>query len=137
MQGCVWVWVHVRHCVSRGQRTTFGSWSSPSTLGSWSQGYVVRLAWQARLLAELSCQPKDLILIKEEGGGGWRDGSLVKNTYCSSTGPEFCSQHPNQVCTTIYNTPFWPFQSPIRTWHILTQALLHTRKGKKIKGGMR
>jgi hypothetical protein len=25
---------------------------------------------------------------------GWRDGSVVKNTDCSSRGPEFKSQHP-------------------------------------------
>lgn len=74
MQGCIRVWVHVRRCVSRAQRTTFGSWSSPYTLGSWSQGQVIRLAWQALLPAELSCQPQDLTLMKEEGGGGWIDG---------------------------------------------------------------
>jgi hypothetical protein len=26
---------------------------------------------------------------------GWRDGSVVKNTDCSSTGPEFKSQQPH------------------------------------------
>jgi len=25
---------------------------------------------------------------------GWRDGSVIKNTGCSSRGPEFNSQHP-------------------------------------------
>jgi hypothetical protein len=34
---------------------------------------------------------------KEEGGGrgGWRDGSAVKSTDCSSKGPEFKSQQPH------------------------------------------
>jgi hypothetical protein len=27
--------------------------------------------------------------------GGWRDGSEVKSTYCSSEGPEFKSQQPH------------------------------------------
>ena len=27
--------------------------------------------------------------------GGWRDGSVVKNIDCSSTGPEFNSQQPH------------------------------------------
>ena len=27
--------------------------------------------------------------------GGWRDGSVVKSTDCSSVGPEFKSQHPH------------------------------------------
>ena len=26
---------------------------------------------------------------------GWRDGSVVKSTNCSSRGPEFKSQHPH------------------------------------------
>jgi hypothetical protein len=29
--------------------------------------------------------------------GGWRDGSAVKNTDCSSRGPEFNSQQPHGV----------------------------------------
>jgi hypothetical protein len=30
-----------------------------------------------------------------KGGGGWRDGSTVKSTNCSSRGPEFNSQQPH------------------------------------------
>ena len=33
-------------------------------------------------------------LIKRTGGG-WRDGSVVKSTDCSSEGPEFKSQQPH------------------------------------------
>jgi hypothetical protein len=29
------------------------------------------------------------------GAGGWRDGSAVKSTDCSSEGPEFNSQQPH------------------------------------------
>ena len=28
-------------------------------------------------------------------GGGWRDGSVIKSTDCSSRGPEFNSQQPH------------------------------------------
>lgn len=31
----------------------------------------------------------------EESRRGWRDGSVVKNPYCSSREPEFKSQHPH------------------------------------------
>ena len=30
----------------------------------------------------------------KEGYSGWRDGSVVKSTDCSSRGPEFNSQYP-------------------------------------------
>jgi hypothetical protein len=32
---------------------------------------------------------------KKEGKRGWRDGSVVKSTNCSSEGPEFQSQQPH------------------------------------------
>jgi hypothetical protein len=32
---------------------------------------------------------------KKSVGGGWRDGSAVKSTDCSSKGPEFKSQQPH------------------------------------------
>jgi hypothetical protein len=31
----------------------------------------------------------------KEGYSGWRDGSVVKSTDCSSRGPEFNSQYPH------------------------------------------
>lgn len=31
------------------------------------------------------------------GWGRWRDGSMVRSTYCSSRGPELNSQHPHQA----------------------------------------
>jgi hypothetical protein len=33
--------------------------------------------------------------LKEIQEGGWRDGSAVKSTDCSSRGPEFNSQQPH------------------------------------------
>lgn len=33
-----------------------------------------------------------VLSISDVHGGGWRDGSLVKNAYCSYRGPEFESQ---------------------------------------------
>jgi hypothetical protein len=36
-----------------------------------------------------------LIYIKKKNLGGWRDGSEVKSTDCSSEGPEFKSQQPH------------------------------------------
>jgi hypothetical protein len=35
------------------------------------------------------------INFKKEKKRGWRDGSVVKNTDCSSRGPEFKSQQPH------------------------------------------
>ena len=32
--------------------------------------------------------------LKRNNTGGWRDGSAVKSTVCSSRGPEFNSQQP-------------------------------------------
>jgi hypothetical protein len=37
---------------------------------------------------------------------GWRDGSVVKSTYCSSRGPKFCSWHPYWATVTC-NSSFW------------------------------
>jgi len=42
--------------------------------------------------------------------GGWRDGSVVKSTDCSSRGPEFNSQQPHggsQPSVMGSNTLFW------------------------------
>jgi hypothetical protein len=42
--------------------------------------------------------------------GGWRDGSVVKSTDCSSRGPEFKSQQAAQRLTTSHNKivcPLW------------------------------
>jgi hypothetical protein len=47
-------------------------------------------------------------LIKENVG--WRDGSAVKNTDCSSKGPEFKSQQPHggsQPSVMRSDTVFW------------------------------
>jgi hypothetical protein len=47
---------------------------------------------------------------KKVGGGGWRDGSVVKSTDCSSEGPEFKSQQPHggsQPSVTKSDALFW------------------------------
>jgi hypothetical protein len=36
-----------------------------------------------------------MILLLRDFRGGWRDGSAVKSTDCSSKGPEFKSQQPH------------------------------------------
>jgi len=44
------------------------------------------------------------------GAGGWRDGSVVKSTDCSSRGPEFNSQQPHggsQPSVTGSDNFFW------------------------------
>jgi hypothetical protein len=41
---------------------------------------------------------------------GWRDGSVVKSTDCSSRGPEFNSKQPHggsQPSVMISDAPFW------------------------------
>jgi hypothetical protein len=35
------------------------------------------------------------MLLKMSSLGGWRDGSAIKSTGCSSKGPEFNSQQPH------------------------------------------
>jgi hypothetical protein len=37
-----------------------------------------------------------------ERKGGWRDGSAVKNTGCSSRGPRFNVQHPHYLSVTLF-----------------------------------
>jgi hypothetical protein len=51
-----------------------------------------------------------LFFIFRKETGGWRDGSTVKNTDCSSEGSEFKSQQPNggsQPFVTRSDTFFW------------------------------
>ncbi|CAO2590642.1 hypothetical protein LEMLEM_LOCUS5939, partial [Lemmus lemmus] len=43
----------------------------------------------------LPCETHDIWLIKTLTSWGWRDGSVVKSTDCSSRGPGFNSQHPH------------------------------------------
>jgi len=38
---------------------------------------------------------EDVVMFKKKEIGGWRDGSVVKSTDCSSRGPEFKSQQPH------------------------------------------
>jgi hypothetical protein len=45
---------------------------------------IVAVDWSKNLIAILRNQMK-----------GWRDGSEIKSTGCSSRGPEFNSQHPH------------------------------------------
>jgi len=48
--------------------------------------------------------------IKIYTSGGWRDGSVVKSTDCSSRGPEFKSQQPrggSQPSVMGYDALFW------------------------------
>jgi hypothetical protein len=37
----------------------------------------------------------DMLFYIEKSSGGWRDGSTVKSTDCSSRGPKFNSQQPH------------------------------------------
>jgi hypothetical protein len=51
-----------------------------------------------------------LRVILKIGSLGWRDGSAVKSTACSSTGPEFNSQQPHggsQPCVMRSTALFW------------------------------
>jgi hypothetical protein len=46
----------------------------------------------------------------EKENRGWRDGSVIKSTYCSSEGPEFKSQQPHggsQPSIMRYDALFW------------------------------
>lgn len=36
-------------------------------------------------------------MCKENLDRGWRDGSMVENIGCSCIGPEFASQHPQEI----------------------------------------
>jgi hypothetical protein len=48
--------------------------------------------------------------VRKERAGGWRDGSVVKSTDCSSEGPEFKSQQPHggsQLPIMRSDTLFW------------------------------
>ena len=50
-------------------------------------------------------------LTKNYNTGGWRDGSVVKSTACSSKGPEFKSQQPHggsQPSVMRSGALFWP-----------------------------
>ena len=50
-------------------------------------------------------------IVKTLRSGGWRNGSEVKNTDCSSRGPEFNSQQPHggsQPSVKKSGALFWP-----------------------------
>ena len=52
-----------------------------------------------------------MFVVKKERIGGWRDGSAVKSTDCSSRGPEFNSQQPHgdsQPSIMRSGALFWP-----------------------------
>lgn len=51
---------------------------------------------------------------------GWRDGSVVKSTSCSSRGLQFNSQHP-QGSSKLSNTPFLGDQTPSSGLHTGTR----------------
>ena len=55
-------------------------------------------AWNLTCLLEVglikTASPTILVGI-EKVASGWRDGSVVKSTGCSSRGPGFSSQHPH------------------------------------------
>jgi hypothetical protein len=55
-------------------------------------------------------QATERLCLKRNTRGGWRDGSLVKSTDCSSEGPEFKSQQPHdgsQPSIMRSDTLFW------------------------------
>jgi hypothetical protein len=61
------------------------------------------------LTAEPFLQPQ-ITALKKWGLMGWRDGSAVKSTDCSSKGPEFKSQQPHggsQPSKMISDALFW------------------------------
>lgn len=59
---CV-IQVCVPQCTCEGQRTTFKSWFSPSTLGSGDWTWVAWLSWQVLLPTEPSGRPNLQLLI--------------------------------------------------------------------------
>jgi hypothetical protein len=47
-------------------------------------------------IAHFNCPPiGNIVLLHENKKPGWRDGSAVQSTTCSSRGPEFESQQPH------------------------------------------
>jgi hypothetical protein len=57
---------------------------------------------------------------------GWRDGLVVKSTYCSSKGPEFNSQHHNRLTITT-SSPGDPTPLLVPPPHL---HLIHTHTNK-------
>jgi hypothetical protein len=59
-----------------------------------------------RLVLWFDFETGSVVFYKKNKREGWRDGSEVKNTDCSSEGPEFKSQQPHggsQPSVLIYN----------------------------------
>lgn len=59
---------------------------------------------------------------KNNYGGYWRDGSVVKTIDCSSKGPWFNSQHPHE-CSQLSQTPVPGHQTPTAKHHCTFKRL--------------
>ena len=85
--------------IHMGQLTTIynSSFRESATL-LWTNGYTT---------PPIHTHTQFLLRVKQ---WGWRDGSAVKSTDCSSRGPEFNSQQPHggsQPSVMGSNVPFW------------------------------
>jgi hypothetical protein len=70
------------------------------------------------ILKKKRCEIGRKNVLKNVSQGGWRDGSVVKNTDCSSSGPEFNSQQPHggsqpPVMESKFNTEKKIFRSKV------------------------
>jgi hypothetical protein len=64
--------------------------------------------------------------------GGWRHGSVVKSTDCSSRGPEFKSQQPyggSQPSVTRPDSLLWCLKTATVYLHIINKINLFLKKG--------
>jgi hypothetical protein len=71
---------------------------------------VGKTAAQQSFAAQTLSQKDFVIHCSDSGNWGWRDGSVGKNTNCSSEGPKFKSQQPHggsQLPAMGSNTLFW------------------------------
>jgi hypothetical protein len=75
--------------------------------GRWISEFKVSLLYKLSFRTAKVIQRNPILKNKP---GGWRDGSVVKSTDCSSKGPVFKSQQPHggsQPFVTRSDTPFW------------------------------
>jgi len=62
---------------------------------------------------------------------GWRDGSMVKTTDCSSRGPEFNSQQPHggsQLSVMRSDAFFWYVEDSYSYLHIINKSFKEKKK---------
>jgi hypothetical protein len=74
---------------------------------------IQNILWELSIVKEhkiLKMNHLEIYSKKKKKGGGWRDGSAVKTTDCSSEGPKFKSQQPHggsQPSVMRSDTLFW------------------------------